>query len=225
MKNKEYIIFCDESEKSGRYFSNFYGGLIVGSSSYEKINKALIEKKLELNINGEIKWSKVTLNYLEKYKHIIKTFFYYVKISEIKIRIMFTQNRNIPQNISIENKKNEYFLLYYQFIKHSFGLKYLPIEDYGVKLRLYFDEFPETKNKVDEFKKFILRLNEQDNFKYYSVNKFLNEYSLLPKFILSKENITEIHSHEHILAQCLDVVLGAMAFILNNKHKENFELV
>jgi hypothetical protein len=31
---------------------------------------------------------------------------------------------------------------------------------------------------------------------------------------------TVIRSHDHVLAQCLDVVLGAMAFRLNDRHKE-----
>jgi hypothetical protein len=32
MPEKEYIIFCDESDASGKYYSNFYGGVLVGSS-------------------------------------------------------------------------------------------------------------------------------------------------------------------------------------------------
>jgi hypothetical protein len=34
------------------------------------------------------------------------------------------------------------------------------------------------------------------------------------------EDIAEFRSHDHVLAQCLDIVLGSMAFRLNNKHKE-----
>lgn len=36
---------------------------------------------------------------------------------------------------------------------------------------------------------------------------------------IAMEDIAEFRSHDHVLAQCLDVVLGAMAFRLNNKHK------
>jgi hypothetical protein len=39
-------------------------------------------------------------------------------------------------------------------------------------------------------------------------------------FSLSEENIAEVTSHEHILLQCLDIVLGAMHFRLNDKHSE-----
>ena len=37
---------------------------------------------------------------------------------------------------------------------------------------------------------------------------------------INPEDIAEIRSHDHVLAQCLDVVLGAMAFRLNDRHKE-----
>ncbi len=32
MPEKEYLIFCDESDTVGAYYSNFYGGVMVGSS-------------------------------------------------------------------------------------------------------------------------------------------------------------------------------------------------
>ena len=35
--DKEYILFCDESDKYGKYYSNFYGGVIVGSQHYQRI--------------------------------------------------------------------------------------------------------------------------------------------------------------------------------------------
>jgi len=37
--------------------------------------------------------------------------------------------------------------------------------------------------------------------------------------VIASEDIAEIKSHDHVLAQCLDVVLGAISFRLNDKHK------
>lgn len=219
MRNKEYIIFCDESDKSGDYYSNFYGGLLVGSSDYDKIKKILDEEKQKLHFMGEIKWSKVSENYLEKYMAFISKLFEFVKTGNIKIRIMFTQNARRATNLSSEQKSNSYFLLYYQFLKHAFGLKYLPREERGVNLKLMFDEFPETRTKIIEFKKFLLQLNQQDDFKYYKHSYDDRYYPLAPIFILKKENIAEVKSHEHVLLQGLDIILGSMAFRLNNKHK------
>jgi hypothetical protein len=67
MPNKEYIIFCDDSEVSGKYYSNFYGGVLVGSSQYDRITAHLNAEKQRLNLFGEVKWSKVTAVYLPKY--------------------------------------------------------------------------------------------------------------------------------------------------------------
>jgi hypothetical protein len=74
-EEKEYIVFCDESDKFGKYFSNFYGGVIVGSSQYTRISERLNNAKSEENLFGEIKWSKVTGQYLEKYKKVLSIFF------------------------------------------------------------------------------------------------------------------------------------------------------
>lgn len=38
--------------------------------------------------------------------------------------------------------------------------------------------------------------------------------------LIKEDQIAEIDSHEHVLLQCLDVVLGAMQFRLNDKHLE-----
>ncbi len=68
MSEKEFILFCDESDKTGKFYSNFYGGLLVGASQYERVTARLNQKKQELNLYHEVKWERVTLQYLEKYR-------------------------------------------------------------------------------------------------------------------------------------------------------------
>ena len=83
---KEYIIFCDESEKAGRYFSNFYGGLIVGASDYQRVTDGLNQAKQNLNLFGEVKFEKVTERYLEKYRELMREFFSEVTLSARSVR-------------------------------------------------------------------------------------------------------------------------------------------
>ena len=45
----------------------FIVGALVKVSDVQAIEKALNDKKDELNLKGEIKWTKVTENYLDKY--------------------------------------------------------------------------------------------------------------------------------------------------------------
>lgn len=122
MSEKEYIIFCDESAKWGKFFSNFYGGLIVGSSQYDRITQRLNKAKTDLNFFGEVKWEKVTERYLSKYQELIDEFFDEIKNGNLKVRLMFRQNAHQPQGLTDDDREMEYFKLYYQFIKHAFGL-------------------------------------------------------------------------------------------------------
>ncbi len=58
---KEYIIFCDESVASGRYYSNFYGGVIVGASQYQRVTVRLNATKAKLNLLGEVEQGNRTI--------------------------------------------------------------------------------------------------------------------------------------------------------------------
>lgn len=202
MTDKEYILFCDESDRRGRYFSNFYGGALVGSSHYQRITDRLNNKKAELNLYQEVKWAKVTEQYLEKYIELIQVFFEEISQGHLRLRIMFRQNAHLPSGLSREHVDWEYYLLYYQFVKHAFGLEHA-VEN--LRLRLYFDTFPDTAEKSEQFKGFLLGLTKTRAWKSIDIKK---------------EDITEVRSHDHVILQCMDIVLGAMSFRLNDKHKE-----
>lgn len=207
MPDKEYIIFCDESDVKGKFYSNFYGGVLVGSSQYDRITAHLNAEKHRLNLFGEVKWSKVTAKYLPKYESLIRTFFKELRAKHARVRIMFRQNAHVPVGLSQDQIEGAYFRLYYQFIKHAFGLQYRPHAGQPAALKIFFDEFPDTREAATQFKGFILGL--KDNPKIRQAG-----------FTIAPENIAEIRSHDHVLAQCLDIVLGAMSFRLNDKHRE-----
>lgn len=206
---KQYIIYADESHRKGKYFSNFYGGALIKYNELEKINAELNAKKIELGLFQEVKWTKVTEQYLDKYLKLINYFFEFVKSNKIKIRIMFTQNAQVPQNLTKEQKEKQYFLLYYQFIKHAFGIDYCNLNKKNqVILKLYFDKLPDTKIKNREFKAHIYALN--DFFFAHNVHIY-------------NEDIAEVDSKKHVILQCMDIILGAMNFKLNNMNKEKLQ--
>jgi Protein of unknown function (DUF3800) len=205
--SKEYIIYCDESIDKGRFFSNFYGGALIRSQDLRKVEKILFAKKNELNLYKEIKWSKVTSLYLDKYIGLMEQFFDFIEADIVKIRIMFTQNCNVPNNLSSEQIDNEYFLLYYQFLKHAFGLQHSNPTEEKTRIRLYLDDLPDTREKAASFKNYLLGLNKNPQLENAGI-------------YIDENQIAEVRSHDHTILQCLDVVLGAMQFRLNNKHKE-----
>ena len=51
----EYIIYCDESVTDGKYYSDFFGGVLVRSVDFDEIKDTLKAKKEELNLLNEIK--------------------------------------------------------------------------------------------------------------------------------------------------------------------------
>jgi len=64
---REYVIYCDESVSKGAHFSNFYGGALVTSDNIDSVRSSIAAKKADLNLHGEVKWSKITENYKQKY--------------------------------------------------------------------------------------------------------------------------------------------------------------
>jgi hypothetical protein len=203
----EYLIWCDESDSKGQYYSNFYGGVLVKSKDVAYVQSKLVVAKTENNLFGEIKWQKVSTNYLDKYINVINVFFDLIDQSLIKCRIMFTHNRLTAKKLSDYQKNHEFFLLYYQFIKHAFGLPLSNKTNEDINLRLYFDRLPDTKEKCEQFKGYIKGLDNNKDFRKNHIK-------------IKEENIAEVISHQHILIQFLDIVLGSMAFKLNEKHKE-----
>jgi hypothetical protein len=69
------------------------------------------------------------------------------------------------------------------------------------------DQLPDNREQNAQFKAYLLGLNNNPHFRRARIR-------------FQADQIAEVESHHHVLLQCLDVVLGAMAFRLNDKHKE-----
>ena len=59
-----YILYCDESEDKGAFYSDFYGGASIEASRREGLEAVLIEAKSS-KLQGELKWTKIS-EYNEK---------------------------------------------------------------------------------------------------------------------------------------------------------------
>lgn len=182
---KELLIYADESAPKGRYFSNFYGGALVCSSDIDHVQSVLEQAKIDQNMLGEIKWSKVTDQYLGKYQAIMELFFDLIERDLVKLRIMFTQNMNVPTGLTVEQQRNSYFLLYYQFIKNAFGLPYSNSSDEPLYVRLFFDRLPSQKVQNQQFKDFIFNVQQFKTFKDANIH-------------IRKSDIVEVNSHDHV---------------------------
>jgi len=205
MSDKSLIIYCDESDDKGEFFSHFYGGALIQAHNQAVLDDLLNAKKQELNIAAEMKWDRVSEPYKDKYIEFIQYFFEFVREGRIKLRIMFTQNINQAVGLTDEHIGNDYFLLYYQFVKHAFGLRYCNEDGGRALVQLLMDDVPQTKAKYDEFKDYMSSLSAFPIWREKRV-------------FLPKESIGAINSKEHPILQGLDITLGAMQSRLNEKH-------
>lgn len=202
---KRYIIFCDESDDRGRYFSNFYGGVLIEASKQQAIEEELQSKKDELNIfNGEMKWERITEPYAQKYIDFVETVFDIVERGDMKLRMMFTQNRHIPilRDYQIGN---DYFMLYYQFIKHAFGLQFAVPDGDSASAAVLLDDVPHSAEKFHQFKQYLSSLSAFPKWSRANLS-------------IAYEDIADVDSKKHNILQALDVVLGGVQSRLNDKH-------
>ncbi len=208
MPHKRFIIYCDESVDKGRYYSNFYGGALIEARNREAIERVLNKKKAKLNLHKELKWTYITEAYEGKYLKFVERYFDLIASGHIKIRIMFTQNIYEARGLDEYQIDNQFFLLYYQMIKHAFGLRYCnPNLLDQVHVALMLDDVPDKEERFENFKKYLESLCDYPVFKQARIT-------------IPMEDIADVDSKKHVILQGLDIILGAIQFRLNDKHKD-----
>jgi hypothetical protein len=208
MADKHYIIYADESDKRGRLFSNFFGGVLLEAEEQQRISVELQNKKQALGLLHEVKWQNVDPTNVDRYIEFIRYYFTYVASSRLKVRIMFTQNMRVATGLLQRHHDLQYFLLYYQFIKHAFGLKFADHNPYqAVFVTILPDKIPGTKEKIEEFKDFLCRIPG-------------SAYMRGANLYIPRSSIADVDSEKHVILQGLDLILGAMCSKLNRKLKD-----
>lgn len=198
-------IWLDESDLHGEFYSNFYGGLLVHSRYYREVLERMRSIVEETGIRDEIKWQKVNEYHYEKYIRLVDLLFDLAKEGKLKIRIFFRHNQYCPTRLTSEERKSDYPMLYYQFIKYAFGLPYAGIGELDA-LTLYLDEIPLRQAERDDFISHIRGLAKDHILKKMGLK-------------IAEDGIIEVNSKQHLPLQFMDVILGAICFKLNEKDK------
>ena len=194
---KPIVIICDESVKKGKNYSYFYGGCLCNENRYEQISNTLSTFASALNFN-ELKSTKITPKNYKNYIRVLDLFFTFIKSGELKLRIMFAPNEEL---LNLKKAENEsYSKFYYIFIRHAFSLLYAKE---NLKLRLIFDDLPETKKVCRKFKRFLV--HNLNNLDIPNTNDIF----------ISDKQIEEVDSKKHIILQCVDVILGCIDAFVN----------
>ncbi len=205
-----YEIFADEAWTHGGHPLNrywcFHGGIFGPQSSLDRLEKNLETIINRWGIAGEVKWSKLSLKNIDCYKELVDCLVDSVRNDDIKYRQVFLDRSYVwqPRHNPIEQGEIDvHFKIYYQFIKHSFGLKYLEIDPNG------------------EVTKIFVRLDNHSSQKHK--NNLVRFAQDLPR-ILNRSDLSVVvtfHNSSRIRRlQICDLVMGAAGSYGNNMHKK-----
>lgn len=173
------------------FFASLFGPSDVISQLENKLqecNKTFVHSHI-----NEIKWSRLNAKFFADYKMLIDTFFdFWEKNDELKYRQLFMDKKY--EYIGDGNPKDMLFMVYYQFIKHSFGFdseyfKTLNIDTLLFKLDNYTDA--PRKQTLSDY-----------------VRNFYRNFNVKIKFIDSKTSA--VH-------QIIDILMGAAGYYGNFK--------
>ena len=205
MQSGRFIIYCDESDSKGKYFPNFYGGALVEASKQKAVDAELQAKKDALNVfRGEMKWERVTPHYASKYIEFLELVFDIIARGDLKVRVMFTHNQHRP-NLQDYQIGKDYLLLYYQFLKHAFGLQYSTHGLETASAAVLLDDMPADTESINEFRRYLANLSDYPKWRKAG-------------FSLAFDDITTVNSRDHNIMQALDIILGGVNSRLNEKH-------
>ncbi len=201
-----YEIVADEawthqSEPLNRRWC-FFGGLLGRQHEIDALRANLAAKAAELSLRGEIKWSKISPRSGRAYENIVAAFFdEFERLGSLRLRQIFLDRSYVPKpGVYDENASglDIQYKLYYQFLKHSFGLEHLPAGPTNIIVRL--DEHSSQQHQAD-LKAFVEQLPA-----------FLKRRDL-------KVSVAFVQSSSFIDLQLCDVITGAAGW-LGNKQQE-----
>jgi len=151
----QYEIFADEAwthsnEPLNRYWC-FHGGIFGTQNNLDRFETEL-KKVLDHHGHlGEVKWSKLNALNLSIYTALVDCLFKHIKNGDVKYRQSFLDRSFVHQpkhKEKISKEIDTQFKIYYQFIKHAFGLQYMPEHINGCSLLIRLDNHSSQNHKA-----------------------------------------------------------------------------
>lgn len=143
-----YEIYADESWTHGGVPQNRYwrifGGIFGKQSDLDRLDTELRHAIARHGLRGEVKWGHISAANLGAYIELVDILFQSIERGEAKYRQMFLDRSFVRVPRHDEAKESELtvqFKLYYQFLKHAFGIEYLPpaLDDDSIDLLIRLD--------------------------------------------------------------------------------------
>jgi hypothetical protein len=202
-----YEICGDEawthtSQPLNRYWC-FFGGLFALESDADRLETELRHCAARHNYRNEIKWGKLSIQNLSLHKELVDILFNNIEKQNFKYRQAFLDRAFVhvpsPADPQLSDLDIQ-FRICYQFLKHSFGLSYMPKSANGldtILIRLDTHSSQKHKEKLRQFTEQLPRL--------------LNRTDL-------DVRLAHVRSH-HLMRLCIcDVLAGAAGWYGNRMH-------
>ena len=149
----KYEIFADEAWTHNspplRRYHYFFGGIFGTQSHLDNLDTQLRQAITASGRNQEVKWQNLTPANLGFYKAFAEYLFDAIRENRATYRQMFCDRSIVRVGVVQDANQSEIdvqFKLYYQFLKHSFGIKHLPTEPAEILVRL--DGHSSQKHKI-----------------------------------------------------------------------------
>ena len=183
----------------------FFGGIFGPEADCGRLETALRDVLSRHKVKGEVKWSAVTGHNLAAYKELVDVFCDQIAKHNLTYRQLFLDRSYVhvpsPGDPPRSNLDLQ-FLICYQFLKYSFGLKFLseedPARDFHVTIRL--DTHSSQPHK-EELTKHV---------------ESLPKYLRTPRLTTS---VQFVNSKRFLRLQLCDLMMGAAGSYGNRMHE------
>jgi len=205
-----YDLYADEgwthSSPPLRRYWCFYGGVFGPEAALDRLDTALLAVIRRFGLRGEVKWSNLSEQNVECYISLVDTFFDVLRKEDIRYRQMFLDRSFVwlPQHGATPVSELEsQFKLYYQFLKHAFGLRYLPVDraEGAIRINLHLDNHSnqDLKSRLIDFVANLPRLLGREDIQI---------------------NVTFMESSKSRRLQICDLLMGAAGSHGNQMQKQ-----
>lgn len=202
-----YELCADEawthgSKPPNRYWC-FFGGVFGLEADLGRLETALLRVRGGVNRAMEVKWSNVSRQSLPLYCELVDEFFRVLKELPIHYRQIFLDRAYVVTPAVGDGPSSDLdtqFRICYQFLKHAFGLRYLP-------------------TALDGCDQIFIRLDNHSSQEHTGLLKqFAQE---LPRYLNRPDLVVDVsfvNSKKHLRMQLCDVLMGAAGSHGNKMH-------
>ncbi|WP_335954435.1 DUF3800 domain-containing protein [Acinetobacter guillouiae] len=153
---RKFLIYADEAwtqthKISENRYHCFFGGFFATPQEFKKFEQELILLQKKFNQSKEIKWGNLSKYNVDFYNEIIKLVEIFLCDNHFSKYRQFFMDRHHQYSGAQASMLDSQFKMYYQFLKHSFGLQYIPYKNIQIIFFLDTHSSHYHKEKLKEF--------------------------------------------------------------------------